>query len=251
MAIWAQNPGEEEYGRRDVSSTNTAKMLQNERRPSDRFNHRAAQQSARRGVGGKTRGPVGPWVISSPHGHQNENWKLSSGRRQRVEGWDGMGEEERERGTGKGDSRGPEGLPPGVGVVGSGFSPQPRCFCAAHPRTHPLFSLRRFASRRHHPSPPLLIHTRPPLPTLNFVAFPSSNPRISSHHACHRNAIASSFLSPIVSQAPRRSDMRRAQRACDRCRIAPYPTPARRISRPGARKHSPESGACSPAVADL
>lgn len=178
------------------------------------------------------------------------NYHLGGGRGSR----DGMGwgkKRGRERGTGKGDSRGPEGLPPGVGVVGSGFSPQPRCFCAAHPRTHPLFSLRRFASRRHHPSPPLLIHTRPPLPTLNFVAFPSSNPRISSHHACHRNAIASSFLSPTVSQAPRRSDMRRAQRACDRCRIAPYPTPARRISRPGARKHSPESGACSPAVADL
>lgn len=141
-------------------------------------------------------------------------------------------------------------------------APPPRCGCGRlwvlTPTSlflclppHPLFSLRRFASRRHHPSPPLLIHTRPPLPTLHFVAFSSSNPRIPSHHACYRNATASSFLSPIVSQAPRRSDMRRAQRACDRCRIAPYPAPARRISRPGARKHSPESGACSPAATDL
>jgi len=76
-----------------------------------------------------------------------------------------------EGGMGWGRGRGreiAEGSPPGVGVVGSGFSPQPRCFCAAHPS---LFSLRRFASRRHHPSPPLLIHTRHTLPQPDFVAF--------------------------------------------------------------------------------
>lgn len=111
MAIWAQNPGEEESGAVDM------------------FHRRTRPKCCRMGEGrliGSTieqrnNQLVAVWAakleVPSVHGSsaapmgtkmRTGNYHLGGGRGSR----DGMGEEERERGRGKGDSRGQKGSPP-------------------------------------------------------------------------------------------------------------------------------------------
>jgi len=189
-------------------------------------------------MSGKTGRSMGHW--QAPWG-QNENWRLSSSRRQRVAAsWEGEG------GEGKGMGSHGKGFQGGCGRLWL-LTPTSLFSCAAHP----LFSLRRFASRRHHPSPP---HPYTYLPYSAQAQFCRILKLKSSHLTSSRLLLLRNRLLIFIHQGKLSSEARRPRTvgcARDRCRIAPYPPTARRIPGPVARKRPHESATCSHGLTDL